>query len=80
MPFKATGERLHHGPADRRVPSLHLHVDPIEAEAVLLDDAVDAAVAGSSDCLSGVASGSPVPHGNKEVDHDLFEELRRALS
>ncbi len=53
--------------------ALGLHVHPTQAEGVLVDDPVDAAVVGQLGTGRGAVR-SPVAHGHEEVEHALLEE------
>ena len=44
---------------------------------VFLDDPINSAVATPSDGLTCVLETAAVPHGDQEIDHQTFEELRR---
>jgi hypothetical protein len=57
-----------------RSVSLRLDVDDVEAERILVDDAVDAAVTCSADTSARVSARAAVPHREKKIDDDLFEE------
>lgn len=61
--------------------SLGLHIDAIEAERVLINDPVDAAVARpTKQGLVQFGDRAAVPHGNKESDDEALEKSRRACA
>ena len=55
-------------------PLLRLHVDRIEAQHVFADDAVDAAVAASSNTLGGVGFRTAIAERNEHVEDNVLEE------
>lgn len=59
--------------ADAALPALGLDVDNVEAEAVFIDDAVDAFVAGLFRHAGGFFAGAAVAHGKEEIDDELLE-------
>ena len=65
-------------PADRAVPSLGLDVDDVEAELVLFDYAVDAAVPLLAQRLASFSARTPVAHLDEKIDNELLKERRRA--
>ena len=67
---EAAGEVPDLGFSDRVCPAFGLDVEPVEAEGVLIDDAVDVSVSGASD-LAGVS----VAHVFEEVDDCVLELL-----
>ena len=71
MGFEAAGEVPDFGFSDLVGPAFGLHVEPFEAEDVLVDDAVDVSVSGASD-VAGVS----VAHVFQEVEDGVLEVLR----
>ena len=60
---------------------LCLDIDAVQPQRVLVDDAVDAAVACLADeCLVEVGRGPTVAHGDQQVDDHFLEEGGRARS
>jgi hypothetical protein len=53
--------------------SLRLHVNVLKAKRVLLDDAVDAAIAGAAEA-GGAIGGSAVANRDEQVEDGLFKE------
>src|SRR5512143_1540490 len=76
MPLKRSSELLDLGATHGRIPALCLDIDHVEAEAILLDDAVDSSVTTLPDCLSGISERSAVAHPDKEFYDEAFEECR----
>ena len=60
------------------LPTLRLDVQEVQAQLVLLDDAVDSAVARFADNLPGVFNGAAISHRNEKVHHDFLEGGWRA--
>src|SRR5215813_8049227 len=58
---------------------LRLDVDDVEAKGILVDDAIDAAVACSAYASTRVSPGTAISHREKKVDDDFLEERRRHL-
>jgi len=59
--------------------ALRLNVDPLQAELVLVNDAIHAAVAGAADPARGAISPA-VPHSHQNVENRLLQEGRPLLS
>jgi hypothetical protein len=57
---KSSRKLLNGRPTDRRLPTLRLYVDTLEAEAVFLDDAADSTISRFPDDLGGISIGSAV--------------------
>ncbi len=55
--------------------ALGLHIDPIQAENVLADDAVNPAVTGTAPMLSRT-SPPAVAHRCEQIEHELLQEDR----
>ncbi len=51
-----------------------LRIDPIEAEDVLIVDAIDAAVTGLPKLLRRIQTRAAIAHGHREFDDQLLEE------
>ena len=59
--------------------ALRLHVDAIQAERVLVDDAINPAIARPTDERAiEVIDGAPVTHGDQEAHDKAFEERGRS--
>jgi len=73
--MERTHKRLH-GFAPHRVAvgALCLAIDPVKAECILLDHAINAAVVGAADA-SATLFGAAVAHLQQELDHCYFEEV-----
>ena len=71
MGVEAAGEVPDLGFSDRVCPAFGLDVEPVEAEGVLVDDAVDVSVSGASD-VAGVS----VAHVFEEVEDGVLELSR----
>lgn len=57
---------------------LGLDVDALQAEWVLVHEAVDTAISGAAD-LDAALLGSSIVHGEQQLHNCLFEEVRCAL-
>jgi hypothetical protein len=79
MSLEAARKGLNSWPSDRIVLPLCLDVDEIEAELVLLDDAVDSIVTALAHRLTGIGQRAAVPHCHQKIDHQLLEELWSVL-
>lgn len=66
-------EVLDLGAADVVLPALGLDVDDVEAEAVFVDDAVDAFVVGLLGDGGGFLARAAVAHFDEEIEDDLLE-------
>jgi len=64
---------------NRVFPAFGLEVDGVEAEAVFVDDAVDAFVGAFAGEPAGGVAPAAVAHRPHEVEHDLLEEQGRAV-
>ena len=73
---EAAGEVAHAGDVDGvgALPALGLDVEAVETERVEQDHGIDAAVAGAAEADRGLVPPAAVAHGEKEVDHQAFEE------
>jgi hypothetical protein len=67
---------LNDWPPDISLPTFRLDIDSVEAELVLLNDSVDAAITGSPNDCAGNIVGPSVSHGYEEVHDDSFESCR----
>ncbi len=76
---EATGKTLHIRSADPDFigPALGLYMDNVEAEPVLLDDAVDAAVTQAADPFASIAQRPTVAHFYQQLHDESLEERRR---
>jgi hypothetical protein len=54
MPFQTASKRLDRGTAHGAVPALGLHVNEVESQLILFDDAVDAIIAAPTNSASCV--------------------------
>src|SRR5271166_6631545 len=68
---------LAHRHARVGVEALGLHVDDVETERVLLDDAVDAAVADPAERAAHLDPAAAVAHPHQEIDDETLEKSRR---
>jgi len=66
LALKCTSKLLDLGATDGVLPLLGLNVDDDEAESILLDYAVYAGIAGSTDCAPRVGQRSSVAHLHKQ--------------
>jgi len=70
---EGSDEALDLAAADGALPALGLDVDDVEAEAVFVDDAVDAFVVGFFGDFGSFFAGAAVAHGEEEIDDELLE-------
>lgn len=70
---EGTDEALDLRAANGVLPALGLDVDDIEAEAVFIDDAVNAFVIRLLGDAGGFLAGAAVAHGEEEIDDQLLE-------
>ena len=78
MALEAAYEIAHFGQGHCLVgiKTLGLHIDDVESEFVLLDDAVHAAVAYPAERLAHLDPSAAVAHAHEKVDDQAFEESR----
>ena len=78
MAFEAADEIAHFAQRDALVgiEALGLHIDDVEAELVLLDDAVDPAVADPAERPAHLDPSAAVAHPHQKVDDEALEESR----
>ncbi len=79
MALEAADEVAHLAQRDAflGIETLGLHIDDIEAEGVLIDHAVDAAVSDPAERAAGFAPSAAVAHLDQEIDDQPLEEGRR---
>jgi len=53
-----------------------LYVYEVQPKAILLNNSVDSAISATANCLTRIATGPAVTHGDKEVDNELLEKGR----
>ena len=68
------------GATDRAGPALRLEVDRLEAEPILVDQAVDPLVGPGTGKPAGGFAPSAVAHRLHQIEDDLLEERRRTVS
>ena len=54
-----------------------LNVNPVEAECILVNDAVDSFVAAAAERPASLGGRDAKAHGQKEIDDEAFKEIRR---
>ena len=79
MGVEAAGEAPDLGFSDRVCPAFCLDVEFVEAEGVLVDDAVDVSVSGASDVRASEHGGRVRAHVFEEVGDGLLEECWRGV-
>src|SRR5690606_22697409 len=57
-----------------------LHINDVEAERILLDDAVNPAVAGMADSASHLLTAAAIAHRDEQIDDQCFEECGRQFA
>ncbi len=77
MSLKRTGKFLNFGTANGTFPTLCLNVDNVQAELVLFNDSIDAAVAALAYCTPSISSRPAVTHCYEQVDDKAFKECGR---
>ena len=60
--------------------ALGLHEDLVDAERVLVDDAIDAVITALPKRTAGLFRCAAVAHGQQQLDDQLLEERRRGLA
>lgn len=78
LALQRASEFLNLWPAHGAVPSLRLDVDDVQAELVLFDYAVDAAVPRFAQRLTSFSARTTVPLFDEKIDNELLEKGRRA--
>src|ERR1700722_9627829 len=78
MTLEATNKITHFGQGNGLVgiEPLCLNVNDVEAEFVLLDDAIDTSVADPAKRSAHLDSSAAVAHTHQEIDDEAFEERR----
>src|SRR5262245_34735159 len=77
---QASDKFLNIRPTNNRVRiSFGLHVNTIQAEPILVDDAVHTAIARAAKLRGGVGARSAVAHLDQQIDDQPFKERRSVL-
>lgn len=73
---QASDEAVHIGSSDGVAGciALSLDIDPVETEAIFVDDSIDTAVAGATELGGGILVTAAITHGHRQVDNQLLEE------